>query len=421
MAHTVQWMEMKMKTKIVKLKNLHQDTLNANRGTVRGSAMVEHSIRNYGAGRSVLVDSQNRIIAGNKTVAASLDAGMDEEAILLETDGRRLVVVKRTDVSIDSPEGRGLAIADNRASEVGLEWDLDALSEISEELDLNQFWFEGEIEIPELSLDELGEDDGLTDPDEVPEVEGEPTTKRGDVWILGDHRVMCGDSTNADDVARLMNGELAEMTFTDPPYGVNYTGGHFHSRDVNIVRKRENLENDADTKIYTDVVPIIAKFCDGPVYTWFAGHKPIALFSAVEKVGTVHSWMVWHKTNAKYAALNANYKVRHEPFLYWKPKKSTLRWCGASTESTLWEVKRDPVNTLHPTQKPVELAYRAISNHTSVSVLDLFLGSGSTLIAAEQAGRRCYGLEISEHYCDVVIKRWEEYTGKKAQLERAEK
>lgn len=254
---------------------------------------------------------------------------------------------------------------------------------------------------------------------EVPEPPKNPKTKRGNVYQLGNHRLMCGDSTMIDDVEKLMNGEKAEMLFTDPPYGVNYEGGHFHSGDVNIVRKREKLAADESAEIYKEVSPIIEMFVDGPCYTWFASTKAkcvIEAIEAIEAIGTLSAMLVWHKTNAKYGAMNAQYKQRHEPCFYWKPKKSTLRWCGASTESTLWEVKRDGTNEFHPTQKPVELAERALKNHTAKNVLDLFGGSGSTLIAAEKVGRPSFLMELSEKYCDVIVSRWEKYTGKKAVL-----
>lgn len=143
--------------KKVKLKHLTPDSLNANRGTVRGAGMVERSLSQYGAGRSILVDKEGRIIAGNKTHAAATEIGLDD-AVLVESDGTQLVVVKRTDIDLHSPQGRALAIADNRAAEVGLDWDVDALAEIAQGVDLSQFWFDGEIEIPEIDL-ELGPGD----------------------------------------------------------------------------------------------------------------------------------------------------------------------------------------------------------------------------------------------------------------------
>jgi len=231
------------------------------------------------------------------------------------------------------------------------------------------------------------------------------TTKPGDLWQLGDHRLLCGDSTSESDVARLMDGVKADMCFTDPPYGVNYEGGHYNTR------KRKKLKNDHSTEIYTRAIPIIAANVDGPCYTWFADTKSMALIKAVESIGQIHAMIVWHKTNATYAAMNAQYKQRHEPLLYWKPKGCTLRWCGKSTESTMWEMPRDSKNNYHPTQKPVALAKRAIKNHKAGSVLDLFMGSGSTLIACEQLSRSCYGMEIDPSYCDVIVNRWQDLSG----------
>lgn len=253
------------------------------------------------------------------------------------------------------------------------------------------------------------------DADAVPEVT-ESVCKPGDLWILGDHRLLCGDSTNIQHVERLMNGEKADMVFTDPPYGVNYEGGHFHSGDVNIKRKRKKLVADDSTQIYKDVAPILSQFCDGPIYTWFSDSSIKDLYQSVESVGQIHAIIIWHKTNATYAAMNAQYKQRHEPCLYWKPKGSTLRWDGPTTEATVWEIKKDGKNNFHPTQKPVELAERAIMNHKAPKVLDLFGGSGSTLIACEKTNRKCFMMELDPHYCDVIIKRWEDFTGKEAKL-----
>jgi DNA modification methylase len=251
--------------------------------------------------------------------------------------------------------------------------------------------------------------------DEVPEPPVDPITKLGDLWILGRHRLLCGDSTKDEDVARLMDGAKAEMMFTDPPYGVNYEGGHFHSGDVNIKRKREKLEADATAQIYFDFLPVSLSVVDGPCYMWFADSKARDVYNAVHDNGCeVHALIIWHKTNATYAAMNAQYKQRHEPCLYFKPKGSTLRWCGETTEATVWSQDRDGINEFHPTQKPVALAAKAIRNHETTNVLDMFCGSGSTLIAAEQLNRTCYGMEISPAYCDIIVQRWENLTGKKA-------
>ena len=319
-------------------------------------------------------------------------------------------------VDLDEQKEKAANIALNKLSG---EFDMPMLKDILEEIDTGDL----DMEITGFGMDEIAlmmEDahPEVTE-DEVPEVPVDAITKPGDLWLLGEHRVLCGDSTKAEDVSRLMNGEKADMMFTDPPYGVNYEGGHFHSGDVNIKRKREKLADDDTTAIYPAFLPVALSVVDGPCYMWFAGSKARDVYNAVhDNECDVHALIIWHKTNATYAAMNAQYKQRHEPCLYFKPKGSTLRWCGETTEATVWSQDRDGINEFHPTQKPVALAAKALKNHEAATVLDMFCGSGSTLIAAQQLGRKCYGMEISPAYCDVIIKRWEDFTGKKAVLEK---
>ena len=315
---------------------------------------------------------------------------------------------------LDEAQEKAANIALNKLSG---EFDLPQLKDILEEIDTGEI----DLDITGFGADELAELMEQTKPeveeDEVPEVPVDAITKPGDLWLLGEHRLLCGDSTKKEDVAKLTENKKAEMMFTDPPYGVNYEGGHFHSGNVNIKRKREKLAKDETAQIYYDFLPIAIQFVEGPCYIWFSDSKTRDIYNALfDNTCEIHALIIWHKTNATYAAMNAQYKQRHEPCLYFKPKGSTLRWCGASTEATIWNQDRDGINDLHPTQKPVALASKAIRNHESKSVLDLFCGSGSTLIAAEQLGRKCYGMEISPNYCDVIVKRWENLTGKKAVL-----
>jgi DNA modification methylase len=371
-------------------------------------AQIAASIKEFGWTNPILIDGDKGIIAGHGRLKAAMRLGLEEiPAIELS----HLTEIQK----------KALIIADNKLA-LNAGWDSELLSLELEELELEGLNLSltgfGEEEINALKPEVVNE--GLTDEDAVPEPPPEPITKPGDIWILGKHRLMCGDSTSVDAVDKLMQGKKADMVFTDPPYGVNYEGGHFHSGDVNITRKREKLVNDNSDQIYADVIPVIASFCDGPCYTWFADTKPLKLYQSVESLGEIHALIIWHKTNATYAAMNAQYKQRHEPCLYWKPKGSTLRWCGASTENTLWELKKDGKNSFHPTQKPVELSEKAISNHDAKVVLDLFGGSGSTMIGCEKTGRSCRMMELDPKYCDVIVKRWEEFTGQKARLENAE-
>jgi DNA modification methylase len=370
-------------------------------------AQIAASIKEFGWTNPILIDGEKGIIAGHGRLKAAMRLGLEEiPAIELS----HLTEIQK----------KALIIADNKLA-LNAGWDTELLSLELEELELEGLDLSltgfGEEEISALKPEVVNE--GLTDEDAVPEPPPEPITKLGDIWILGKHRLMCGDSTNVDAVDKLMQGQKADMVFTDPPYGVNYEGGHFHSGNVNITRKREKLVNDNSDQIYADVIPVIASFCDGPCYTWFADTKPLKLYQSVEALGEIHALIIWHKTNATYAAMNAQYKQRHEPCLYWKPKGSTLRWCGASTENTLWELKKDGKNSFHPTQKPVELSEKAISNHDAKVVLDLFGGSGSTMIGCEKTGRSCRMMELDPKYCDVIVKRWEEFTGQKARLENA--
>ena len=321
--------------------------------------------------------------------------------------GLEKVPVSFQDYESEAQEHADL-IADNRIAELA-EMDRSELKDIIEQLDT------GDIDLDMTGFDQESLDDlmseffepeeGLTDDDEIPE-EVESRCKLGDIWQLGEHRLMCGDSTNEEMIGLLMNNELSEMCYTDPPYGIDYDGGSL---------KREKLKGDEHgTSIYTKVVPLISKFCDGACYTWYADTKPVTLYNSVEECGQIHALIIWVKNNSTFN-MNIHYKQKHEPCLYWKPKNKTLRWDGDNKQETIWNFDRELKNNFHPTQKPVDLACKAIGNHKAESVLDLFLGSGSTLIACEKLKRKCFGMELDPHYCDVIIQRWEDFTGKKAE------
>jgi len=289
------------------------------------------------------------------------------------------------------------------------QWDWDALANHFDVGELIDWGFNED----ELQFNEPEEINGLIEDDEVPEVE-ESITQPGDLWILGEHRLLCGDATKKEDVERLMDGQKADMVFTDPPYGVDYDGGIQFTKDGVKKGQQKKLKND-DVSIYLDVIPMMAKYSSGAIYTWFADTKAKDIYNAIDSIdGDLHALIIWIK-NGGYGALNANYKQKHEPCLYWKPKGTSLNFCGETTETTIWEIDKDGKNKMHPTQKPVELGVKAISNHKANIVMDLFLGSGSTLIACEKTNRKCYGMEIDAHYCDVIVKRWEDYTGNKAE------
>ena len=283
-------------------------------------------------------------------------------------------------------------------------WDFDVLANQFEMDDLLKWGFE-ELDFPEI---EQLINEGLTDEDSVPEIVY-PITKRGDIWILGNHRLMCGDSTMIDDVEKLMNGEKADMVFTDPPYGISYQS--------NMRTKSEKfavLEN--DNKILTEWINHLDIVSNGFVFIWTTWKVLQEWFDATSVMGNPSNLIVWDKGGGGIGDLEKTFLTDYEMALvFHRGTKITGKRLGS-----VWNIGKDASSKyLHPTQKPVELAAMAIVNTTNErqSVLDFFTGSGSTLIACEKINRKFYGLEMSESYCDVIIKRWEQYTGKKATLE----
>jgi DNA modification methylase len=318
-------------------------------------------------------------------------------------------------VDLDEQKEKAANIALNKLSG---EFDMPMLKDILEEIDTGDL----DMEITGFGMDEIAlmmEDahPEVTE-DEVPEVPVDAITKLGDLWLLGEHRVLCGDSTSEADVSRLMNGEKADMVFTDPPYGVNYDGGHATDK------RREKLKNDNSTLIYDDSVPNMFRHSkdEAALYLWFAATKSLQVLQVLQVLQAnnyvIRSWLIWNKNQAQFGAIGAQYKQKHEPCLYCFKKGQSPYWNGPNNEVSVWDEKRSRINEFHPTQKPVELSGRALANSCPASglVLDLFLGSGATLIGAEQTKRKCYGMEISPNYCDVIVKRWENLTGKKATL-----
>ena len=353
---------------------------------------VAESIKQCGYCSPIVIDEDNVILAGHTRLKA-----------LKKLKWKEVECVRKT--GLTEEQKKKYRILDNKTNELA-EWDFDLLEEEIDGLDFDGFDFGFDMSAFE-EPQEIVED-------ELPEVDedSEPITQLGDIWQLGEHRLMCGDSTDKATVELLMDGKKADMVFTDPPYGVSYTGGLQFKNGTVEKNNREMIKND-DVDIYEDVFRILSQFSNGACYVWFADTKAATLYNAAEKYGEIHALIIWVK-NGGYGALNANYKQKHEPCLYWKPKNAKLNFCGATTETTVWEVNKDGVNEYHPTQKPVALPAKAISNHDVETVLDLFGGSGSTLIACEQLDRTCYMMEIDPKYCDVIIKRWETFTGKKA-------
>lgn len=271
---------------------------------------------------------------------------------------------------------------------------------------------------PELQqmLSDLAEDAGLYQDekevveDEVPEPPADPIAKPGDLWLLGDHRLLCGDSTNADDVERLMAGAKAGMVHTDPPYGMSYQS-NMRTKSA----KFAVLEN--DDRVLTEWIEPAILNSEGWVFIWTTWKVLEQWFPVVKPFGKLSNLVVWSKGGGGIGDLKKTFSTDHEiAFVF----NRGAELCGKRIGS-VWSFGKDAAgNYEHPTQKPVALAAEAIDKTTTkdCTVYDPFLGSGTTLVAAEQLGRKCYGVEISPAYCDVIVKRWETLTGKKAVLEK---
>jgi len=366
-------------------------------------AQIAASIKEFGWTNPVLIDGDNGIIAGHGRVMAAR-----------KLKYKQVPTIELKDLT--ETQKKAYIIADNRLA-LNAGWDNEMLT-----IELNDLLADG------FALDILGFDpkelsallepevvEGLTDEDAVPDIPDEPQTKLGDIYQLGNHRLMCGDSTSIDAVDKLMDGQKADMVFTDPPYGVSYTGGLQDKGKGLKGNAREMIKND-DIDLYEEAVTVASIVCDGPVFMFYADTVPFGLYRGIENVGgEVVALLIWKKKGG-YGALGASYKPNHEPCVLWKKKNAKLNFIGSTKENRIWEEDKEGVNKLHPTQKPVSIPKRAIGNHKADIVLDLFGGSGSTLIACEQLARKARLMELDPKYCDVIVKRWEDFTGKKAVL-----
>lgn len=396
-------------------EDLTLDPANANRGTDRGRSTVTQSLEECGAGRSILADKHGTVIAGNKTLEAARKLGLPIRVV--ESAGNELVVVRRTDLALDEGDrARRLAYLDNRSSELGLEWNLEQLlADLAGGVDLGGCGFTEE-ELAALFA-QAAPQPGLTDPDEVPELPEEPVSKPGDLWLLGEHRVLCGDATVAADVERVLTGVAPPLMVTDPPYGVEYDPAWRNRAGVANTTRTGTVQNDDRA----DWREAWALFPGDVAYVWHAGRFASVVQESLEAVGfETRSQIIWAKD--RFALSRGHYHWQHEPCWYAVRKGGTGHWTGDRSQTTLWNIPaRDSTETTnHGTQKPVECMRRPIVNNSSPgqAIYDPFLGSGTTLIAAEMTGRVCCGLEIDPRYTDLCVTRWQNFTGTRA--ERAE-
>ncbi len=366
-------------------------------------AQIAASIREFGWTNPVLVDGDKGIIAGHGRVLAAYKLNLKEVPCIEIKD-------------MTEAQKRAYIIADNKLAE-NAGWDSELLTlELGElkscEFDLDLIGFDAE------DLGKLLEPDakvGLVDEDDVPEMAEVPVSQPGDLWVCGDHRVMCGDSTNIKDVEQLVDGEKVDLIITDPPYNVAYKGG---------TTEKMTIQNDSMSA--EDFYRFLLAACgamfavakDGAgLYMFHADREIVSFRKAITETGfKLSQCCVWVKQ--QFVLGQQDYHSQHEPILYGWKATSAHRWYADRKQSTVWQFDRPQRNDVHPTMKPVALIEYPLCNNSRVGdvVLDLFGGSGSTLIACEKRSRAARLMELDPKYCDVIIDRWQKFTGQQATL-----
>ena len=368
-------------------------------------AQIAASIAEFGFTAPILAGSDGVIVAGHGRLAAARKLGLATVPV---------VVLEH----LTPTQRRALVIADNKIAE-NAGWDEELLrlelAELQEaDFDLALTGFDAD-ELLEIMAGEETTTEGNTDEDAAPEVPVTPVSKPGDVWIMGQHRLLCGDSTNAASYTLLMAGEKAHMVVTDPPYGVNYANSAKDKlRGTNRPILNDNLGEDFEPFLKAALTPMIAH-CQGAIYIAMSSSELDTLQSAFRAAGGRWStFIIWAKNT--FTLGRSDYQRQYEPILYGWPEGANRHWCGDRDQGDVWHFNKPRVNDLHPTMKPVELVERAIRNSSRPGdlVLDPFGGSGTTLIAAEKSGRQARLIELDPKYVDTIVRRWQDYAGAQA-------
>ena len=367
---------------------------------------VKASIAEFGFRQPIVVDEKMVVIVGHTRLEAAKQLGLKTVPVHVAE-------------GLTPAQAKAYRIMDNRSHE-NAEWDDEMLRLEFGDLKLDDF----DLALTGFVSEELDkllgaeQVEGLTDPDEAPEVLAEPVSRLGDLWILGSHRVLCGDATVVTDVERLMDGQLADMAFCDAPYNVDYANA---AKNKTIAKDRRILNDALGEGFYQflyDTCVNLLMVTKGACYMSMSSSELDTLQRAFKEAGGKWStFIIWAKNT--FTLGRADYQRQYEPILYGWKQGTDHFWCGARDQGDVWFVDKPRVNDLHPTMKPVELIERAITNSSKSRdiVLDLFGGSGTTLIAAERTGRSARLMELDPRYADVIVKRWQEYSGGNAVLD----
>ena len=395
----------------IELEQLVPYARNARTHSESQVAQIAGSIAEFGFVNPVLIGGDNIIIAGHGRVMAAKKLGL------------QTVPTIKLD-HLTENQRRALVIADNKIAE-NAGWDeellrLELQNLADEDFDLDLLGFD-DVELDDL-LTSLDDDEAAALDENIPEVQENPVSRTGDIWIMGEHRLLCGDSTSEADMKKLMAGELADMVFTDPPCNVNYgdtakdklrsKGGAKAGRKI----MNDNLGDDFEAFLTAACKNMLAH-TKGALYICMSSSELDTLQSAFRNAGGKWStFIIWAKNT--FTLGRSDYQRQYEPILYgWKDGNDRY-WCGARDQGDVWFYNKPQKNNLHPTMKPVDLVVRGIKNSSKTLdiVLDPFGGSGSTLIAAEHTGRQARLIELDPKYVDVIVRRWQEMTGLQATL-----
>jgi len=364
---------------------------------------VANSIKEFGWRVPIIVDKDMVIICGHTRLKAAKQLGLTEVPVHVAAD-------------LPPDKVKAYRIADNQTGNIA-EWDYDLLPlELADlqnmEFDLSLLGFDAD-ELDKILNGSEVVTEGMTDPDEVPEVPDEPVSRRGEIYQLGGHRLMCGDSTESVDVEALMCGEQADMVFTDPPYGVSYSGvNNPDGREWEVI-ENDDLRGDKLSEFLLEAFKNIKSRLKSKraFYIWYATRNHIQFETAIIEAGLKSKQvLMWNKG---MILGHSDYHWAFEPCFYGCHADENCEWFGDRCQTTVWDIKRDnTADYMHPTQKPTALAQKALfnSSKTGEIILDLFGGSGSTLIACEQTGRKARLMEFDPKYADVIRRRWAEFT-----------
>ncbi len=368
-------------------------------------AQIAASIAEFGFTAPILAGSDGVIVAGHGRLAAARKLGLATVPV---------VVLEH----LTPTQRRALVIADNKIAE-NAGWDEELLrlelAELQEaDFDLALTGFDAD-ELLEIMAGEETTAEGHTDEDAAPEVPVTPVSKPGDVWIMGKHRLLCGDSTDVASYDTLLGSERVAMIFQDPPYNVDYANtAKDKLRGTNRPILNDNLGDGFQDFLLAAFKPALAR-CNGAVYVAMSSSELDTLQAAFRAAGGKWStFIIWAKNT--FTLGRSDYQRQYEPILYGWPEGATRHWCGDRDQGDVWHFNKPRINDLHPTMKPVELVERAIRNSSRPGdvVLDPFGGSGTTLIAAEKSGRQARLIELDPKYVDVIVRRWQEYAGAQA-------